>query len=162
MVMEQTERRVARRVGCGLALMAVALLFHPDGTMADGQDPGDAARRIKSAFDERSSRGLGPSLSSQGRIRVDLPSLAPQAGGLLSSSQFTYLLDDLFRRNPVTNFTLEKMPEPEQGSAATVLARLETLSSSGRRLVTSLHIGLALEEEGWIVREFRERRRPSS
>ena len=160
--MEQSERRTARRVGYGLALLAVALLFVPGDSVAAGQDPGDTARRIKSAFDERSSRSLGPSLSSRGRIRVDLPSLAPQAGGLLSSSQFTYLLDDLFRRNPVTTLTLAKMPEPGQTSAATVLARLETLSSTGRRLVTSLHIVLALEEEGWIVREFRERRRPSS
>ena len=159
--MEQSKRRPAARTRYRMALVATVLLLLPGAVQVAEEEPSAIARRLKAAFDDRSTRKLGSILPSRGRIRVDLPSLAPDASGLLSSSQFAYLLDDLFRRNPVTTLTLEKMPDSPEASGTTLFARLETQSDSGRRTVSSLHIVLADEEGNWILREFRERRRPS-
>jgi hypothetical protein len=149
---------------CGRHRLAPVLagLLLLTGSVTGGQeDLSTAARRLESAFDARSSRVLGAILPSRGKIRVDLPSLTTDATGLLSASQFSYLLDDLFRRHPVARLTLEKVPRSPQPSGAVVFAGLELKTDAGKRTALSLHIVFADEEAGWTLREFRERARPA-
>jgi hypothetical protein len=159
--MDQAGRSTEQRGRYRLAAVVAGLLLLSGSVAGAGENLPRAAHRLESAFDVRSSRGLAAILPSRGRIRVDLPSLAPDATGLLSSSQFSYLLDDLFRRHPIVRLTLEKVPASPQPSGAVVFARLEVKARTGKRSTLSLHIVFADEEAGWILREFRERSRPA-
>lgn len=159
--MNQVGRRTAQRERHRLAPVVAVLLLLSGSIAGAEEDLSRAVRRLESAFDVRSSRGLTAILPSRGRIRVDLPSLAPDSTGLLSSSQFGYLLDDLFRRHPVARLTLESVPQSPPPSGAVVLARLEVKAKTGKRSTLNLHIVFADEEAGWILREFRERARPA-
>lgn len=160
--MDQAGSSTVQRRRQRLAGVVAGLLLLTGSVSRAEENLSAAAGKLESAFDLRSSRGLGAILPSRGRIRVDLPSLAPDSTGLLSASQFGYLLDDLFRRHPVAGLTLEKMPQSPPPSGAVVLARLEIKTEAGKRSDLSLHIVFAHEEEeGWILREFRQRARPA-
>jgi hypothetical protein len=159
--MEQDASRAAQRGRHRLATVLAGLLLLTGSVTGGQEDLSTAARRLESAFEARSSRVLRAILPSRGKIRVDLPSLAPDATGLLSASQFGYLLDDLFRRHPVARLTLEDVPRSPQPSGAVVFAGLELKTDAGKRTALSLHIVFADEEAGWTLREFRERARPA-
>ena len=148
--------------GLRIAWLFASLLLLSSMVAGAQEDASAAAGRLKSAFDHRSTSGLGSILPSRGRINVDLPSLNPAPRGLLSASQFTYLLDDLFNRHPVASLTLEEVAVSPQTGDAVVLARLELKSASGRYDLLNIRMVLADEEAGWMLREFRQRRRPPS
>ena len=159
--MEQDASRTAQRGRHRLAPVLAGLLLLTGSVTGGQEDLSTAARRLESAFEARSSRGLRAILPSRGKIRVDLPTLVPDATGLLSASQFGYLLDDLFRRHPVARLSLQDVPRSPQPSGAVVYAELELKTDAGKRTALSLHIVFADEEAGWILREFRERARPA-
>lgn len=149
-----------RFIVTSMATLWMVVLATPTITVAETPALETAAQHVAAAFLSGDSQKVAAQLPRSGRVRVDLPALAPDAGSFLSPSQFRYLVDDIARRHRIHSFDLGPLP-PATESGAPVDGRLKvSLEGEGSSVMLAVRMIFVLLEGDWQLREFREKAPP--
>lgn len=144
-----------------MATLWLVLSAAPAITLAETRALETAAQHVAAAFLSGDSQKVAAQLPRSGRVRVDLPALAPDAGSFLSPSQFRYLVDDIARRHRILSFELEPLPPFTENGAPVDGRLMVSLEAEGSSVTLVVRMIFVRMEGDWKLREFREKAPPS-
>lgn len=143
----------------GLAALLAGLSCFSSLAAGAEDDIQAALNQVARAFTTGSSAAMGPVLPRRGKIRVDLPSLAEDSSGFLSASQFHYMLDDILHHHKVESFTFDPLAGPPRREGTTASAHLNVRTRGQKILHLTLQLVFVATDDGWVLRELREKTR---
>ncbi len=158
--MNQPARAFSGFGPCLLTVLLLAAGFIPASGQEGVDSPRRAARTMADAILSGESSKASPLLPRRGRVHVDLPELAPAAGGFLSASQFRYLLSDMARQHRM--HTLNLSTPRESGSDGTMVeGELKvTLRGQLKPTLLSLRLVFVRHQGTWLLRDMVEKASP--